>query len=113
MEISILLVALALIGAFAYSFTVAATKPIPGSDTYSASKDGRILVTKGKKVTCLRAKASAEGMLVKLRSGTRTGVFTVHELVAEAHLPKPAGRTSVRHKDGNLRNNSVANLEWF
>jgi len=113
MELSILLVALALIGAFAYSFTVASTKPIPGSDTYSASKDGRILVTKGKKVTCLRAKASAEGMLVKLRSGTRTGVFMVHELVAEAHLPKPPGRTTVRHKDGNVRNNNVANLEWI
>ena len=111
MEI-VLIVALALAGAFVYSFTVASTKPIPGSDTYSAAKDGRILVTKGKKVTCLRAKASPEGMIVKLRSGTRTGEFMVHDLVAETHIPQPAGRSTVRHKDGNVRNNSVANLEW-
>ena len=112
MEISIVIVALLLIGAFAYSFMVASTKPIPGSDTYAASRDGRILVTKGKKVSCLRAKASPDGLIVKLRSGTRTGEFKVHELVAEAHLPKPPGRSTLRHKDGNVRNNDVANLEW-
>jgi len=107
------MVALVLIGAFLYSFNVAGTKPVAGSDTYSVAKDGRILVTKGKKVTCLRAKSSPEGLIVKLRSGTRTGEFKVHELVAEAHLPRPAGRNAVRHKDGNLRNNKVDNLEWI
>ena len=112
MEISILIVALVMIGVFVYAFLVASTKPIPGSDTYSASRDGRILLTKGKKVSCLRAKASPEGLIVKLRSGTRTGEFMVHELVAETHLPKPPGRSTVRHKDGNVRNNDVANLEW-
>lgn len=112
MEISIVIVALVLIGAFAYSFLVAATKPIPGSDTYAASRDGRILLTKGKKVSCLRPKASPDGLVVKLRSGTRTGEFMVHQLVAEAHLPQPAGRSTLRHKDGNVRNNAVTNLEW-
>jgi hypothetical protein len=36
----------------------------------------------------------------------------IHELVAETFLPNPDGKTKVRHKDGNKKNNSAANLEW-
>jgi len=35
----------------------------------------------------------------------------VHELVAEVYLPNPKRYTSVRHKDGNVRNNNIDNLE--
>jgi hypothetical protein len=37
----------------------------------------------------------------------------VHELVAEAWLPNPEGKTRVRHRDGCTTNNSADNLEWF
>ena len=35
----------------------------------------------------------------------------MHELVAEAFLRNPDGKTKVRHRDGN-KNNSADNLEW-
>ncbi|MNR69154.1 hypothetical protein D3C85_1942120 [compost metagenome] len=62
---------------------------------------------------CLRALAMPDGLRVTLSNGSRTGQFFVHDLVAEAHLPNPARLARVRHKDGNKRNNAVANLEWY
>ncbi|MGV7207435.1 hypothetical protein ACLB1G_06240 [Oxalobacteraceae bacterium A2-2] len=111
MEI-LLLVAGVLVAGFIYSLLVAGTRPVVGSDYYSVSKDGRVMATRKGKVSCLRPRTTAEGLLVRLRAGTRTGEFPVHVLVAEAHLPNP-GYERVRHKDGNIRNNHVHNLQWF
>lgn len=38
--------------------------------------------------------------------------FLIHRLVAEAFIPKIAGKDFVNHKDGNPKNNQVSNLEW-
>ncbi|WP_377703127.1 HNH endonuclease [Pseudoduganella sp. UC29_71] len=109
----LLIVALmVLAGALVYSLRAAGTKPVKGSDFYVVSRDGRVLRNRGPRVKCLRALALPEGLRVTLSNGSRTGQFFVHDLVAEAHLPNPKGRSSVRHKDGNKRNNAVANLEW-
>lgn len=96
-----------------YSIGVASARPVPGSDFYKVSKDGRVLAAGGPKVTALRPKVTPDGLMVKLRNGNRTGEFLVHDLVAEAHLPNPSGLKNVRHKDGNLRNNKVENLAWI
>ena len=108
-----ILVVVVLAIAFTYSISVAGTKPVKGSDFYTVSRDGRVLSSKGPRVTCLRPKAGPDGMLITLRNGSRTGEFFVHELVAEAHVPNPSGRKQVRHRDGNKNNNKAGNLEWF
>jgi len=111
MEFLLIIIGVLAIGAI-YSVGVASAKPVPGSDFYKVSKDGRVLAAGGPKVTALRPKVTPAGLVVKLRNGQRTGEFLVHDLVAEAHLPNPSGLKKVRHKDGNLRNNKVENLAW-
>jgi hypothetical protein len=111
MEFILIIVGLLALG-FAYSFTVASAKLVAGSDFYKVSKDGRILAAGGPKVSALKPTLYPEGLKVKLRNGGRTGEFFVHELVAEAYLPHPGGQRALRHKDGNVRNNKVENLEW-
>lgn len=108
----ILIIALLLALAFGYSIIVASAKPVLGSDYYKVSKDGRVLLAAGSKVSALKPKLYPEGLKVKLRGGTRVGEFFVHELVAETYLPNPNKYPVVRHKDGNVRNNKVENLQW-
>ena len=112
MEFILIIVGVIALG-IAYSFLVASAKPVTGSDFYKVSKDGRVLAAAGPKVTALKPTLYPQGLKVKLRGGTRTGEFFVHDLVAEAFLPNPAGLPAVRHRDGNVRNNAIDNLEWF
>jgi hypothetical protein len=108
----ILIIALLLALAFGYSLIVASARPVLGSDYYKVSRDGRVLLAAGSKVSALKPTLYPEGLKVKLRGGTRVGEFFVHELVAETYLPNPNKYPVVRHKDGNVRNNKVENLQW-
>lgn len=42
----------------------------------------------------------------------RIEAFDLAYLVASSYLPNPDNKTKVRHKDGNIYNNAVQNLEW-
>lgn len=51
---------------------------------------------------------------VNLRRPDKSGsdVRTLHRLVAETHLPNPAGLPNVLHRDGNKTNPNIENLYW-
>lgn len=108
----ILIIAIVVALCFAYSILVASAKPVVGSDYYKVSRDGRVLLAAGSKVSVLKPTLYPEGLKVKLRGGSRTGEFFVHALVAETYLPNPNKLPLVRHKDGNVRNNKLENLQW-
>ncbi|MTV39851.1 hypothetical protein GM676_19985 [Duganella radicis] len=110
--IYLIIIAVVLALGFAYSILVASAKPVVGSDYYKVSKDGRVMLSAGSKVSVLKPTLYPEGLKVKLRGGTRTGEFFVHDLVAEAYLPNPNKLPAIRHRDGNVRNNKVENLQW-
>lgn len=52
------------------------------------------------------------GRYVYLSAGGKAERIAVSYLVARAFLGNPEMRPYVRHKDGDVRNNRVENLEW-
>lgn len=110
--IYLIIIAVVLALGFAYSILVASAKPVVGSDYYKVSKDGRVMLSAGSQVSVLKPTLYPEGLKVKLRGGKREGEFYVHDLVAEVFLPNPNKLPAVRHRDGNVRNNKVENLQW-
>lgn len=49
---------------------------------------------------------------VSLSYGGKVVKRMVHRLVAEAFVPNPDDKPQVNHKDGNVHNNRIDNLEW-
>ena len=61
----------------------------------------------------LKASFQKSGYLfVTLSKEGKTKQYRVHRLVAQAFIPNPNGLPQVNHKDEDVTNNKVENLEW-
>ena len=89
-------------------------KEIQNWPGYFVCEDGRIWSEKSKKF--LIPQKNAKGYLrVCLSNNSKKKCLAVHRLVAEAYLSNnnPLQKTEINHKDENITNNSVENLEWI
>lgn len=86
-------------------------KPIQGyEDLYEVSNLGRVRRTE--LLTFWKHNGKQPYYMVGLSKNSKSKKCLVHRLVAEAFIPNPSNLPQVNHKDGNVHNNSVDNLEW-
>lgn len=79
-----------------------------GGLLYKVGDLGSILTPSGRK---LIPEISNRGYcLVKIQSVNKR--FRVHRLVAKLHVPNPANKPQVNHKDCDKLNNRASDLEW-
>lgn len=76
---------------------------------YPAIRKGRILKPRRDSAGYLRVALPTINMKTK-NKGYKN--FAVHRLVAQAFIPNPNNYPQVNHKDENINNNAVDNLEW-
>ncbi|WP_040662498.1 NUMOD4 domain-containing protein [Oscillibacter ruminantium] len=92
-------------------------KPIPGYEgDYEVSSYGKVKSLKYGKERILYQEILTGGYAyVKLCRQNRKKQFRVHRLVAMAFIqnPNPTLLLEVNHKDENVSNNHVDNLEWI
>lgn len=78
---------------------------------YTINSNGTIYSNKSGRY--LNPQKKGKGYLgVSLRIDGKTVQKYVHRLVAEKYLPNPNNLPEVNHKDGDITNNDVSNLEW-
>lgn len=94
-------------------------KPIVGFENfYAVSNFGRVKrIAKGKGTypgrIIKKSDHSAGYEALNLGNGEKRKYSLVHRLVCEAFYgPPPSDRHEVAHKDGNKKNNRLANLRW-
>ena len=98
-------------------------KNIDGFNDYMVSNLGRVKSFKQNKETILKGHIRIDGYIVVkfINNNNKSIIKQIHQLVAEAFIPKTEfnpdgsninGILCVNHKDGNKLNNTVENLEW-
>lgn len=85
--------------------------PIKGYPDYEVSSFG--FVRSLRSGIILKGVVNWKGYLrVTLFHNRKGKLFSVHRIVAEAHLSNPEGKPQVNHLDGVKDNNRSDNLEW-
>lgn len=95
-------------------------KDIPNYEgKYQISNLGRvksILYVNGKtrktKERILKNKNTGKYQHILLWDKGKCYNYTIHKLVAETFIPNPNNYSEINHKDENVNNNRVDNLEW-
>lgn len=86
-------------------------KKITGFETYSVSDSGEVRNDKTGRI--LRLQEDKDGYLMaNLHQDKRRRYVGVHRLIAEAFIANPNNLPIVNHKDENVKNNVLDNLEW-
>jgi len=83
-------------------------KYIEGYPNYQVSNFGRVKSLKFGKERILKPMVRSGYLRVELDSNAKS----IHRLVCDCFHEKVEGKGKVNHKDGNKKNNNVANLEW-
>ena len=87
--------------------------PIYEYKTYFVNEDGEIIRLIGDKKKTVKPFIHPDGTKqVSLSEQGKVKKFTVHKIVSETFIPNPNKWKHIIHKDNNLSNNSVSNLEW-
>ena len=93
-------------------------KKVIGFDDYYVGDDGIIYSTKKnggyiRDLTPMKLREDKDGYLeVGMYKDGKRYFRRVHRVVAEAFIPNPKHLPQINHKDGNVKNNNVDNLEW-
>lgn len=92
--------------------------PIKDFDGYFVDRNGLIYSNKKnggyeRDITPLKLKEDNDGYLeVGIYKNGKRYFRRVHRLVAQTFIPNPNHLPQINHKDGNIKNNCVENLEW-
>jgi len=88
-------------------------KPIPEFEKYTVTSEGRVYSYKWGRKREKRQVLSHGNVVVLFSKNGYRYQRSVALLVANAFIPRPQVSTSVKHKDGDIFNNNINNLEWI
>ena len=90
-------------------------KRIEDFPSYYISSIGRVYSKKSNRLLKVRYVSQIPSGSVNLTNRNKHIIsvpYRIDRLVAQAFVPNPENRPSIRHKDGNIKNNRWDNLEW-
>lgn len=88
-------------------FEASDARPIPGYEgKWSATTDGRVW-------SHVHSKWMKPSKKQYVYIGGGSTMLSVHRAVALTFIPNPENRRNVRHKDKDVTNNHISNLEWW